>query len=257
MIKAIFFDIDGTLVSFKTHVISPQVISDLYALREKGIRLFIASGRHYMVMDNLQDFPFDGYISMNGALVNVGGRIVACRTLGAGIAREVGRRCRELDIPAVAFCKKSYGISMQNDFTRRTFEMIKLHNVPIYSWDDLVYEDVCQFTVFADESQERRYFTEGLEEVTVSRWYPAFFDMNSKGLSKADGIAAAIAEFGIAREETMAFGDGGNDSEMLKYAGTGVAMGNSEDSVKSYADYVTLSVDEDGISHAVRHFGLL
>ena len=55
----------------------------------------------------------------------------------------------------------------------------------------------------------------------------------------------------------MAFGDGGNDSEMLKYAGTGVAMGNSEDSVKSCADYVTLSVDEDGISHAVRHFGLL
>ena len=109
----------------------------------------------------------------------------------------------------------------------------------------------------ADESQERRYFTEGLEEVTVSRWYPAFFDMNSKGLSKADGIAAAIAEFGIAREETMAFGDGGNDSEMLRYAGTGVAMGNSDDSVKSCADYVTLSVDEDGISHAVRHFGLL
>ena len=74
---------------------------------------------------------------------------------------------------------------------------------------------------------------------------------------KADGIAAAISEFGITREETMAFGDGGNDSEMLKYAGMGIAMGNSEDSVKSCADYVTLSVDEDGISHAVRHFGLL
>ena len=55
----------------------------------------------------------------------------------------------------------------------------------------------------------------------------------------------------------MAFGDGGNDSEMLKYAGTGIAMGNADDTARSAADYVTLTVDQDGISHALRHFGLL
>ena len=81
--------------------------------------------------------------------------------------------------------------------------------------------------------------------------------MNTKGLSKADGIAAVIERFGITADEVMAFGDGGNDSEMLKYAGTGIAMGNADDTARSAADYVTLTVDQDGISHALRHFGLL
>ena len=146
---------------------------------------------------------------------------------------------------------------MQNDLPRKTFEMIRLHDVPVHSWDSLVYEDVCQFTVFADERQDKEIFVEGLASVTLSRWFPSFFDMNTKGLSKAEGIAAVIGRFGIAADEVMAFGDGGNDSEMLKFAGTGIAMGNADDTAKSAADYVTLTVDQDGISHALRHFGLL
>ena len=46
MTKAIFFDIDGTLVSFQTHQVSPGVLEALRRLRAKGIKLFIATGRH-------------------------------------------------------------------------------------------------------------------------------------------------------------------------------------------------------------------
>ena len=52
----------------------------------------------------------------------------------------------------------------------------------------------------------------------------------------------------------MAFGDGGNDVAMLRRAGIGVAMGNANDAVKSQADYVTTSVDEDGVLRALQHF---
>ena len=62
---------------------------------------------------------------------------------------------------------------------------------------------------------------------------------------------------GIDREETMAFGDGENDMEMLRYVGIGVAMGNASDAVKAAADYVTDTVDDDGIEKALRHFGLI
>ena len=44
---------------------------------------------------------------------------------------------------------------------------------------------------------------------------------------------------------------------MLKYAGTGIAMGNAGDDVKEAADYVTSSVDDNGIPVALRHFGIL
>ena len=66
-----------------------------------------------------------------------------------------------------------------------------------------------------------------------------------------------INRFGLKLEETMSFGDGGNDVPMLRHAGIGVAMGNAADDVKQHADYVTSSVDEDGIMNALLHFGII
>ena len=60
MVKAIFFDIDGTLVSFKNHQIPKSTFDALYKLKEKGIKLFIATGRGKDGLDVLNDFPFDG-----------------------------------------------------------------------------------------------------------------------------------------------------------------------------------------------------
>ena len=55
----------------------------------------------------------------------------------------------------------------------------------------------------------------------------------------------------------MAFGDGGNDIQMLEYVALGIAMDNAGDKVKQVADYITDSVDDDGISNALKHFGLI
>ena len=71
------------------------------------------------------------------------------------------------------------------------------------------------------------------------------------------GIQEYLDRLGISVRETMAFGDGHNDIEMLRFAGIGVAMGNASDEVKGAADYVTDSVDEDGIALALQHFGLI
>lgn len=66
----------------------------------------------------------------------------------------------------------------------------------------------------------------------MGRWHPAFVDVTAKGNTKQNGIDQIIRHFGIKLEETMAFGDGGNDISMLRHAGIGVAMGNANDDVK-------------------------
>ena len=71
------------------------------------------------------------------------------------------------------------------------------------------------------------------------------------------GIDEIIRYFGIKLEETMAFGDGGNDITMLRHAAIGVAMGQAKEDVKAAADYVTAPIDEDGISKAMKHFGII
>jgi P-type E1-E2 ATPase len=62
---------------------------------------------------------------------------------------------------------------------------------------------------------------------------------------------------GLDSRHTIAFGDGGNDSSMIRTAGIGIAMGNALDSLKQEADYVTTSVDEDGILKALQHYHLI
>lgn len=88
----------------------------------------------------------------------------------------------------------------------------------------------------------------------ATRWNPLFSDVVPKGSSKQVGLDKVLDYFGIPLEESMAFGDGGNDILMLKHAGIGVAMGNAEDDVKQAADYVTDSVDEDGVEKGLTAF---
>lgn len=67
-----------------------------------------------------------------------------------------------------------------------------------------------------------------------------------------------MAEYlGLDISETMAFGDGGNDISIIREAGIGVAMGNANEEVKAMADYVTSSVDEDGVKNALVHFAII
>ena len=76
MIKAVFFDIDGTLVSFKTHRVPDSTKRAIAILRAKGIRVFIASGRQLLAINNLEDLQFDGYVTLNGGYCIVGEQVI-------------------------------------------------------------------------------------------------------------------------------------------------------------------------------------
>ena len=84
-----------------------------------------------------------------------------------------------------------------------------------------------------------------------------FTDIVPAGGSKQAGMKKILEYYGIRNEECMAFGDGGNDIPMLQYAGIGVAMGNARPEVQQVANFVTRSVDDDGILFALKHFGIL
>ena len=62
---------------------------------------------------------------------------------------------------------------------------------------------------------------------------------------------------GLNIEETMSFGDGGNDISIIKEAGVGVAMGNAGEDLKQVADFITTHVDEDGVRNALLEYGVI
>ena len=105
--------------------------------------------------------------------------------------------------------------------------------------------------------EEEKEIRPSIPTCEIGRWYPSFADITAKGDTKQKGIDEIIRYFGIKLEETMAFGDGGNDITMLRHAAIGVAMGQAKEDVKAAADYVTAPIDEDGISKAMKHFGII
>ena len=115
---------------------------------------------------------------------------------------------------------------------------------------------IMQLTPFFPESYEREMMAR-IPNCTSGRWHPAFTDITAKGADKGAGIMALAAHLGFDPQYTIAFGDGGNDTSMIKAAGIGVAMGNALESLKAEADYTTTSVDEDGVMNALRHFGII
>ena len=66
-IKAIFFDIDGTLVSFKSHTVPESTRRAIARLREQGVKVFIATGRLLRHTEVVKDVEVDGYITVNGS----------------------------------------------------------------------------------------------------------------------------------------------------------------------------------------------
>lgn len=256
MIKAAFFDIDGTLVSFKTHRIPSSAIDALSQLHRKGILLFIASGRHKLSMNNLGNLSFDGYVTLNGGLCLVNNQVLYKHPLPAPDMDHFIQFLQETEaFPCVFVQEKELTINYINEAARQTFQLLNFPAPPIRRLQEITGKTFYQLLGFFGQEEENQIMSL-IPGCRATRWTSLFTDIVPEGCSKKTGIIHMLQHFGIRPEEIIAFGDGGNDIEMLEYAGTGVAMGNAADKVKLAADYVTASVDEEGLALALQHFGL-
>ena len=121
---------------------------------------------------------------------------------------------------------------------------------------EVLKQDILQLTPFFSADYEAELLAR-LPHCISGRWHPEFTDITANGADKGKGIIAMAKHQGFDLNRTMAFGDGGNDSSMILQAGIGVAMGNAIDALKQQADYVTTSVDDDGILNALKYFNVI
>ena len=261
MIKALFFDIDGTLVSFENHSILPSTIEALEIARSKGIKIFIATGRPPSIINNLTALQernlIDGYMTMNGAYCFVGDDIIYKKSIPSNEIKAFADICKEKNFPTFFVTEHRMALCQPNDLLKNIFfKSLKITNIPILSVEEAAQGDVLLITSFftAEDEKEVRPCIPNCE---IVRWHPAFADITAEGNTKQKGIDEFIKHFGFRLEETMAFGDGGNDISMLRHAAIGVAMGQATEEVKQSADYVTSSVNDDGIWNAMKHFEII
>lgn len=262
MIKAIFFDIDGTLVPFGSHGIPKEVTDAIAHVRRNGIKVFISTGRHLNWIDNLGETEFDGYVTVNGAICLLSDKSTCIyrRTIPRTDIERMISFSHQSEIPIVVIPDDGkIFINKIDDGVRHVMGLLRVAHIDERDLDTIGGRDVVQMMAFGTEEErvESRIFGEVLTECEPTSWNPYFCDIIPRGSDKSVGIDKTIEHFGIPLSETMAFGDGGNDIGMLRHVAIGVAMGNADDSVKEAADYVTTEDTNLGIVNAFRHFGLL
>ena len=257
---ALFFDIDGTLVSFKTHQIPPSTIHALTQAKANGHRVFIATGRPPLIITNLGaiEHLIDGYVTTNGALCFVEREVISCKDISKDAVQTLVRDAQEKGYGLIVVGERDVAVlDPQGEVDQVFRKEIAVENLNLVKpLEEVLEQRILQLTPFFPEEYERSMM-ERIPDCTSGRWHPAFTDITAKGADKGEGILAMAAHMGLDPLQTMAFGDGGNDVSMIKAAGIGVAMGNALELLKREADYITASVDEDGVLKALQHYHLI
>lgn len=261
MIKAAFFDIDGTLVSFKTHEIPPSALEALRRLHASGVKLFIVTGRALSglpeaILSLHKELPFDGFLTFNGQYcVDAKGRPYRDVPLHPEDVRTIVNQADEglyeievMQLNRLFVNRRSERVRQAEANTASPTEVLPLS----FAFDEPVYQ-LCVYVAPGEEG----VFADVCPHVTHARWCDYFCDVTPSDGGKPAGIAATLEWLGIDPEECAAFGDGGNDVPMFGCVGTSIAMGNASEEVKAAASYVAPDIDEDGILIACEELGLI
>lgn len=257
---ALFFDIDGTLVSFQTHRIPDSTIQALTEAKANGAEVYIATGRPPLIITNLGaiEHLIDGYITINGALCFIGDELVCYQPIDRQDVLTCVEDSKANNYGLIVVGRNDVAVLDPTGDVDRIFRLylnVKEFDRPT-PLEEVLRQDVLQLTAFFDTRYEKEFMAR-MPHCVSGRWHPEFTDITSCMADKGKGIRAIARHKGFDPTRTIAFGDGGNDLSMILQAGTGVAMANATPELKQHADYITTSVDDDGILNALRHFNVI
>lgn len=269
--KVLFFDIDGTLVD-QRGIMSDSTRQALGRAQENGHKIVLCSGRALFQIDPwLRALGFDGIISAAGACVTSGDSVLYEEAMKKEALAAAVTLLERLDASYAAQTRTGTVMTAENhnrlmggfmnvglteEAAARMWGAVELE-AHLELRQDI--EKLFFFEARATIEEIQKQLSDTCE-VTAMRFQPSANsagEITGKGIHKALGMQKYLEHAGITREDTMAFGDGMNDTEMLAFAHVGVAMGNACDTLKRAADYVTSGIDEDGIARALKVFGLL
>lgn len=259
MIKAVFFDIDGTLVSFKTHTIPESTQEAIAKLKEKGIKVFIATGRAFTHIDVVRHLNFDGYVTLNGSLCWNGNEDIIYKS---PIPKHDIEAFNEFhidnhQISAAFISEKETFVNHKNKTMLEIEKLLDLELNPTVEFSRIQDYDIYQIVAFFPEEIQSQLMNVALKDATATRWNPLFADIIATGNSKRHGIDELLKHFNIPLQDVICFGDGENDIPMLQHTPVSFAMGNATDFVKKHATHVTDSVDENGIWNALKSINVI
>lgn len=255
-IRAIFFDMDGTLVSFRTHKIPDSAKSALLRAKKEDILLFAATGRHPLAVKNsewLDDLGFSGHVTLNGQYCIAGDTVVYQNPIDIYDLQKLHELLKKTPFPCMICEADRIYINRPDALITAVHEEIETPIPPVGDIERILTHPVYQICLFADGGEYADMLRQ-MPHCTATSWHHSGVDIIPANGDKWNGIAGILKHYGIEQSEIAAFGDGENDLTMLSRAGWSVAMGNAPPAVKNAAKFVTKHIDDDGIAYAFQNY---
>lgn len=255
--KLVGIDLDGTLLNNNLQV-TEYTRDTLLTCVKKGIRIVLASGRAYESMRNYtRDLDFiDEYVSLNGAVITCQkeGKKVYKAFFPKSEYKTILNKVKDINIPLYVYDtdryytqKHWYNLEQVNENSRMNAAIIE---------DFSMIEEPTKL-LFCYNSQEDVDFlinTINHPDYVFMKTGYNYLELVRKEINKGDALRRIAERYGIKREETVAIGDSENDIEMISYAGLGIAMKTAAPNIKSIADVIADTNDNDGVAKAISKY---
>ncbi|MCE4956923.1 Cof-type HAD-IIB family hydrolase [Macrococcoides caseolyticum] len=254
--RLIFFDIDGTLYN-DDKVMSESTKHTILKLKKNGHILAIATGRApFMLQSVLEETGIDNYISFNGQFAKMQGKIIYENPLDLETLKRLEQDAKLNGHPLVFLNEHEMVSNVDyHDHIKESIQTLKFDH-PRHEADFYHDKPIYQTLIFHAKEEDYLYDNQ-YEAIRFIRWHDVSRDVVPQGGSKFEGIKKVSEALNISLEDCIAVGDGLNDLEMIEGVGLGIVMGNGVDELKAVADFITLDVHDEGITHAFQHFKLI
>lgn len=254
----IVLDLDGTLLT-DGKKISEKTKQTLGKLKEQGHEIMIATGRPYRSSE-----MYYRELGLTTPIVNFNGAFVhhplqkswgAYHTpLDIHVAKDIVEACEHFHFHNIIAEVMDDVYFHYHD--EKLIDFMQVGAPKITTGDLREYLEISPTSMLIHTDSEhvqeiRRHLSDvHAEVIDHRRWADPFhvIEIVKSGMNKAVGIQKAAGSLQIPKDRIIAFGDEDNDFEMIEYAGTGIAMGNAIGELKSLANDVTLTNEQDGIA---------
>jgi hypothetical protein len=264
MRKLLFFDIDGTVLSEGEHRYVPESTKKaITLLQRKGHLCFINTGRSWSeIHDNIASLGFDGFVCGCGTYIRYHDEILLAHQLSQKLADTVYEALHSHRLEwllegqhAIYYSNLPYTTHI-GDFHREYHALFPDRCVDYPpEMRGLLFDKFC---ICSKEDSDLSGFMDRFQnDFSFIDRGNHFYEVVPTGHSKASGIQFLMDYFGVPQEDTIAIGDSSNDMPMLEFAGLSIAMKKSDAIVLTTADYITDTVENDGIYKAMKHFDLI
>lgn len=273
-VKLIALDLDGTLFNSQSQI-SAHNIGTIKKANEAGATVVISTGRPYngLPFEQLKGSGIRFAITTNGSAIYEieSGKCLFEEAMDEEIILPILNFLLTKDIHMDAFIGgKGYtpvqcvaaGQKLANPPALKHYILntrVRVDNLPLFIHENhlKVQKMTLNFypegDIFKDREEVRKYLESNPAVTTVSGGYNNL-EFTRADVNKGIGLQKMAQLLDIPVAQTMAVGDTENDLAIIRAAGVGVAMGNATAAVKSAADYITTSNDEDGVAAAIAHF---